>query len=50
MDNGGEQYLIAGAASGNAGVAVLQRTEGGLNLELLARNNDVETRTSFVWL
>jgi hypothetical protein len=49
-DNGGEQYLMAGAASGTAGVAIFRRTEGGRNLELVARNLDIPTRTSFVWL
>lgn len=49
-DNGGEEYLIAGAASGSGGVAVFRRTEGGRNLELIARNTDVPTATSFSWL
>ena len=49
-DNGGEQYLMAGAASGKGGVAVFRRTEEGRNLKLVVRNLDISTRTSFVWL
>jgi hypothetical protein len=49
-DNGGEEYLMAGASSGTGGVAIFRRTEGGRNLELVVRNQDVPTRTSFVWL
>ena len=48
--NGGDQYLIAGAASGKGGVAIFRRTEGGRNLELVVRNLDVPTRTAFVWV
>ena len=36
--------------AGTAGVIVLRRTEGGRNLEIVARNLDIPTRTSFVWL
>jgi len=49
-DNGGDEYLMAGAFSGTEGVAIFQRTEGGQNLELVVRNMDIPTRTSFVWL
>jgi 6-phosphogluconolactonase (cycloisomerase 2 family) len=48
-ENGGDQYLIAGAAFGVGGVAIFRRTEGGKNLELVARNQEVLTRTTFVW-
>ena len=48
--NGGDQYLIAGAANGTEGVAIFRRTEQGRNLELVVRNKDIPTRTSFVWL
>jgi hypothetical protein len=48
--NGGDQYLIAGAASGKGGVAIFRRTEGGKNLERVVGNNDVPTRTAFVWV
>jgi 6-phosphogluconolactonase (cycloisomerase 2 family) len=50
VENGGEEYLMAGAASGTGGVAVFRRTEEGQNLELVVRNQDIPTRTSFVWL
>lgn len=48
--NGGEEYLMAGAFAGTGGVVVFRRTEEGRNLELVVRNQDVPTRTSFVWL
>ena len=47
---GGNQYLIAGAYAGKGGVAIFRRTDGGENLEIVARNHDVDTRTSFVWV
>lgn len=49
-DNGGEAYLIAGGCAGFGGVAIYQRTDGGRNLTLVARNTDIPTRTSFAWL
>jgi len=49
-EKGGDEFLIAGGVAGTAGVIVLQRTEGGRNLEIVARNLDIPTRTSFVWL
>jgi hypothetical protein len=48
--NGGVQYLIAGGVAGTAGVVILKRTDGGRGLEVVARNTDIPTRTSFVWL
>ena len=48
--NGGDQFLIAGAASGDGGVAVFRRTEGGGDLELVARNREVPNRTAFVFV
>jgi 6-phosphogluconolactonase (cycloisomerase 2 family) len=52
MEFGGpdNQYLIAGGVVGTAGVAVFQRTNGGANLTLIARDTTLPTRTSFVWL
>jgi 6-phosphogluconolactonase (cycloisomerase 2 family) len=44
------EYLIAGSYAGGAGVAVFQRTNGGANLTLIARDSTVGTRTSFVWV
>lgn len=48
-ENGGEQYLMVGSASGTAGVAIFKRIEEGKNLELVARNMEVSNRTSFLW-
>ncbi|KAF8656668.1 hypothetical protein AX16_002471 [Volvariella volvacea WC 439] len=45
-----EQYLVAAGVAGSGGVVVLKRTEGGRNLEVVARNWEIQTRTSFVWL
>ncbi|KAF8954799.1 hypothetical protein BDZ97DRAFT_2081317 [Flammula alnicola] len=47
---GGDEFLIAGGVAGTAGVIVLRRTEGGQNMEIVARNLDIPTHTSFVWL
>jgi len=49
-DQGGDEFLIAGGVAGSAGVVVLQRTEGGGNLKIVARNLEVPTRTTFIWL
>lgn len=48
-ENGGEEFLMAGGVAGTGGVIVLRRTEEGRNLEIVARNQDIPTRTSFVW-
>lgn len=50
VDAGSDEFLIAGAAIGEKGVAVFQRVDGGRNLTEVARNTDVPTRTSFVFL
>ncbi|TFK70245.1 hypothetical protein BDN72DRAFT_551718 [Pluteus cervinus] len=47
---GGDEFLIAAGVAGTAGTVVLRRTEGGRNLQVVARNLDIPTRTSFVWL
>ncbi|KII85533.1 hypothetical protein PLICRDRAFT_31719 [Plicaturopsis crispa FD-325 SS-3] len=44
-----DQYVIAGGVAGTAGVVVYKVTETG-NLTEVARNTDLPTRTSFVWL
>lgn len=49
-EDGGEEYLIAGGVVGSGGVVILRRTDEGKNLEIVARNQDVLTRTTFVWL
>jgi hypothetical protein len=48
--DGGEEFLMAAGVAGNAGTIVLKRTQGGSDLEILARNLDIPTRTTFVWL
>jgi len=52
MEFGGEndEFLIASGVAGTGGVIVLQRTEQGRNLKILVRNQDIPTRSSFVWL
>ncbi|KAI0746772.1 putative isomerase YbhE [Daedaleopsis nitida] len=52
MEFGGpeNEFLIASGVAGSAGTIMLKRTDGGRNLELLTRNLEIPTRTSFVWL
>jgi len=45
-----EEFLVAAGDAGDAGVIMLRRTEGGRNMEIVARNLDIPTRTTFVWL
>jgi hypothetical protein len=49
-ENGGETYLIAAGVAGSAGVVVFERTNGGKDLKVVARNTDIPTRSTFVWL
>lgn len=49
-ENGGCAYLVAAGVAGNGGVVVFKRTDGGRGLEEVARNTDVPTRSTFVWL
>ena len=49
-ENGGEAYLVAGGVVGTGGVVVFKRTNGGMGLMEVARNTDVPTRSTFVWL
>jgi len=44
-----DEFLIAGGFAAG-GVAVFGRTGNGNGLELIARNTDLPTRTSFVWV
>jgi 6-phosphogluconolactonase (cycloisomerase 2 family) len=46
----GEEYLAVGGFAGNGGVAIFKRVEGGRNLVEVARNTEIPTRTSFIWL
>ncbi|KAF8984491.1 Lactonase, 7-bladed beta-propeller-domain-containing protein [Cyathus striatus] len=47
--DGGDEFLIAGA-NVDGGVAVFQRVDGGMNLTLITRNEEVANRTSFVFI
>ena len=47
---GGEAYIVAAGFAGTAGVKVFKRIEGGANLEEVAVNAAIPTRTAFVWL
>ena len=47
---GGEAFLVAGGVAGDAGIVVLKRVDQGRDLEVVARNREVPTRTTFVWL
>ena len=49
-ENGGSAYLVAAGVAGSGGVVVFKRTDGGRGLEEVARNTDVLTRSTFVWL
>ncbi|EJF63677.1 putative isomerase YbhE [Dichomitus squalens LYAD-421 SS1] len=44
------EYVVAAGVAGSAGTVVLRRTNGGADLEIVATNTDVPTRSSFVWL
>ena len=50
--SGGDEneFLVAAGVAGDAGVIVMRRTQGGADLEIVASNKDVPTRSSFVWL
>ncbi|KAF8904590.1 putative isomerase YbhE [Mucidula mucida] len=52
MEFGGEHgdYLVMSGVVGEGGVAVFKRIEGGKNMVEVARNTEVLTRTTFVWL
>jgi len=47
---GGEAYIAAAGELGTAGVKVFKRTERGTNLEEVAANTVISTRSTFVWL
>ncbi|THU83118.1 putative isomerase YbhE [Dendrothele bispora CBS 962.96] len=49
VEDGGDEFIIAGANTAG-GVAVFQRVDGGRNLTLVARNEEIANRTSFVFV
>jgi len=49
-ENGGNEFLIAAGVEGEGGTVVYRRVDGGRGLEEVARNLDVPTRSTFVWL
>ncbi|EPQ51347.1 putative isomerase YbhE [Gloeophyllum trabeum ATCC 11539] len=48
--DGAGEYLVAAGFAGTAGVQVYKCVRGGADLQLVATNADIPTRTSFVWL
>ncbi|CAL1710954.1 unnamed protein product [Somion occarium] len=52
MEFGGpeNEFLIASGVAGDAGVIMLRRINGGADLEIIAKDTVLPTRTSFVWL
>jgi len=50
VEDGGVEFLVASGFAGRGGVVVFKRVDGGRNLVEVARNTDVLTRTSFVWV
>ncbi|TFK86813.1 putative isomerase YbhE [Polyporus arcularius HHB13444] len=44
------EFLVAAGVGGAAGTIVLKRTQGGADLEIVATNKEIPTRSSFVWL
>lgn len=49
VEDGGDEFIVAGATT-TGGVTVLQRVDGGRNLTIVARNEDLGNRTSFVFV
>ncbi|KAF5340449.1 hypothetical protein D9758_013555 [Tetrapyrgos nigripes] len=49
-ENGGNEFLVAAGVAGNGGTVVYRRVDGGRGLEEVARNLDIPTRSTFVWL
>jgi len=50
VEDGGDEFLVASGFVGTGGVVMFQRVDGGRNLQEVARNTDVATRTSFVFV
>jgi len=49
VENGGDEFIVAGANT-LGGVSVFRRVDGGRNLELVVNNQDLQNRTSFVFV
>lgn len=49
VKDGGDEFIIAGANT-QGGVAVFRRVDGGRNLTLVTRNEEIANRTSFVFI
>jgi hypothetical protein len=50
VEDGSVEFLVASGFAGTGGVVVFRRVNGGAGLVEVARNTEVLTRTSFVWL
>jgi Lactonase, 7-bladed beta-propeller len=50
VEAGSVEFLVASGFAGTGGVVVFRRVNGGAGLVEVARNTEVLTRTSFVWL
>ncbi|KAF9269841.1 putative isomerase YbhE [Marasmius fiardii PR-910] len=51
MEIGGSgKYLIAAGVAGEGGTVVFERVDEGKDLKEVARNKDIPTRTTFIWL
>jgi hypothetical protein len=50
VEDGGDEFLVASGFAGTGGVVMFKRVDGGRNLTEVARNTDVTTRTSFVFV
>ncbi|TFK24022.1 putative isomerase YbhE [Coprinopsis marcescibilis] len=48
--NGGDEFLVAAASNSTGGVIVLKRVKGGRDLEIVAKDTTIGTRTSLVWV
>lgn len=49
-ERGAEEFLMAAGVVGNGGTIILRRTNGGRDMEIISRNLDLPTRSSFIWL
>ncbi|KAK7049920.1 hypothetical protein VNI00_005350 [Paramarasmius palmivorus] len=50
ISNGGDEFLIAAGVAGTGGTAVFRRIDGGADLEEVARNTEIPTRSTFLWV